>query len=240
MYKSAKKLREEFNQVALRFERPSGGLKENRNFKARSIKKYLSNQLPTRGEFALEIGSGLGSFTARLAERFDHVTALDLSPEMVRVAQENVNEFKNIEFVITDVNVWEFPREHFDCIVSITTLHHMPLEPILIKIKDALKPGGILLVGDFYERQIVEKYVNKIFKMVKKSRRKLRKSNQRKNSNFIRGAMGHDANEKYLSIKEVRRICDSLLQGATVVKHSQSNAHFYSILWKKPELMSEK
>jgi len=234
MFKSPEELGEEFNQVALRFEGSSSGLRKSENKKIGFLKEYLSDQLPSHGESALEIGSGLGGFLPRLAERFDHVVALDLSPEMVRVARKNTSGFSNIEFVIVDVNAWNFPIEQFDCVVSITTLHHMALEPVLKKMKDALKPGGILLVGDFYERRGFEKYIRKIVATTfRKLRRKLRKSHSRSSPALFRGMGGHDPNERYLPIKEVHRICDDLFQDAKVIKHSRSNSHYYSIVWKK-------
>ena len=46
---------------------------------------------------------------------------------------------------------WDFPREKYDCIASIATFHHLPLEVMLQKAKDALKPGGVLLILDLFQ-----------------------------------------------------------------------------------------
>ena len=46
---------------------------------------------------------------------------------------------------------WEFPAEKFDAIVSIATLHHLPVESLLPSLKDALKPGGRLVVLDLLD-----------------------------------------------------------------------------------------
>jgi len=223
MFKPAEEIREEFDKAALKFDRnggvPTKGL----------IYEYLSGQLPSRGELALDIGCGLGGFTSRLAERFERVVALDLSPEMVRVVRKNTSEYTNIEFIIADVNKWDFPAAQFDCIVSITTLHHMPLEPVLKKMKDGLRPGGILLVGDLYESRGIRKYKKTILSKIKEWRRKLFKSNSQKRS-ASRPMWEHDLNERFLPMKEVRRICDSLLQDAKVVEHQRH----YSIVWIKP------
>jgi ubiquinone/menaquinone biosynthesis C-methylase UbiE len=234
MFKSPEVLREEFDQVALRYERFSSELRRSENKKINLLKEYLSGQLPSHGESALEIGSGLGGFLPRLAERFDRVVAFDLSPEMVRIAKKNNSEFSNIEFIIADVNTWNFPIEQFDCVVSITTLHHMALEPILKKMKDTLKPGGILLVGDFYERRGFEEYRTAIIATFKKLRRRLRKSSTRASPPLFRGMGAHATRERYLPFVEVCRICDKLLRDAKLAKHSHSNSHYYSIVWEKP------
>ena len=44
---------------------------------------FLLKQLPERFAGALEVGCGTGAFARSLAERCEHVIALDLSPRMV-------------------------------------------------------------------------------------------------------------------------------------------------------------
>ena len=41
--------------------------------------------------------------------------------------------------------------DSFDCIASIATLHHLPVREIFLKMKAALKPGGVLLILDLFE-----------------------------------------------------------------------------------------
>ncbi|HVS20901.1 MAG TPA: class I SAM-dependent methyltransferase, partial [Pyrinomonadaceae bacterium] len=89
------------------------------NFLLRHIRHGCQN--------ALEIGCGTGAFARRLVERAQHVVALDLSPEMIRVARSRSAEFPNIEFHVADAILWNFPATHFDCIATIATLHHLPL-----------------------------------------------------------------------------------------------------------------
>jgi SAM-dependent methyltransferase len=43
---------------------------------------------------------------------------------------------------------WDFPQSHFDFICSIATLHHLQQHELLMKIKHALRPGGVLVVVD--------------------------------------------------------------------------------------------
>jgi ubiquinone/menaquinone biosynthesis C-methylase UbiE len=231
MFTPPEKLREEFDHVALRFEKEEGAVQNEpaESYFATDIKNYLSDQLPSSGKLALEIGSGLGSFTTRLATRFDRVVAIDLSPEMIRVAQKLTAAFENIEFIATDINKWDVPIARFDCVVSITTLHHMPLEPVLKIMSETLKPGGLLLVGDFYEQQGIPKLIRKSLRKIKKWRRKFLGA---KSSGVSSGKprLGHDPNESHPSMKEVYRACQNILPGARVVQHSRH----YSIVWQKP------
>jgi ubiquinone/menaquinone biosynthesis C-methylase UbiE len=122
---------------------------------------FLLRQLSSHCHSALEIGCGKGEFSRRLAERSDRVLALDLSPEMIRIACERSAQLRNIEFQLADVMQLELPSEAFDCIASIATLHHLPLLEILLKMKAALKPGGVLLILDLFEPSgVVDTFLN--------------------------------------------------------------------------------
>jgi SAM-dependent methyltransferase len=109
---------------------------------------FLLKYIPQNCENALEIGCGTGAFARRLAERCGRVTALDLSPEMIRVARSRSSQFDNLEFQLADAMTWDFPKSHFDYICSIATLHHLHQRELLVKIKDALRPRGVLVVLD--------------------------------------------------------------------------------------------
>src|SRR6185436_15660960 len=101
----------------------------------------------------LEIGCGTGAFSRLLAKSSDRVHALDLSPNMIRVARERSAQFPNIDFEVADVLARELPAETFDCIATIATLHHLPLASVLPKMKRALKAGGVLLILDLFQAE---------------------------------------------------------------------------------------
>src|SRR5687768_9226030 len=112
---------------------------------------FLLNHVPQNCENALEIGCGTGAFARRLAKRCRQVVALDLSPEMIRVARTRSSQFDNLEFQLADAMTWDFPESHFDYVCSIATLHHLQQRELLVKMKNALKPRGVLVVMDLVE-----------------------------------------------------------------------------------------
>jgi len=136
-------IQEDFDRIAL--VSPDGSLQNNH------YHNFLLRQLPIDCRAALEIGCGKGEFSRRLAETAQHVLALDLSPEMIRIAHELSVDLPNIDFKIADVMSYDLPCESFDCIASIATLHHLPLRDVFLKIRAALKPGGVLLILDLFE-----------------------------------------------------------------------------------------
>jgi len=114
---------------------------------------FLLKQLPEQLGEALEVGSGTGMFSRLLAKRAEKVLGVDLSPQMVRIAKERSAQYSNLDFQVVDVQSWDFPKERFDCIATIATLHHLPFEGTLANMRDALKPNGILLVLDLYQAE---------------------------------------------------------------------------------------
>ena len=79
----------------------------------------LLRHVPETCGCALDLGCGTGTFSRRLAARANSVLALDLSSEMVRVAQSRSSQFSNIDFQVGDVMDCDFPVENFDCIATI-------------------------------------------------------------------------------------------------------------------------
>ncbi len=193
---------------------------------------FLLSQLPTHCEDSLEIGCGSGSFARLLAQRSDHVLALDLSPQMIQVARSHSAQLPNIEFLVTDVLEWEFPAERYDCIASIATFHHLPLEIMLAKMKMALKPGGVLAILDLRCRDNLFDLPFDALALLASASLKLVKGGRSRSTRAVQEAWAeHGKRDHYLTVSAVRRMCRDLLPGAAVRKHLFWR---YSIIWKKP------
>ncbi len=76
----------------------------------------------------LEIGCGSGSATRSVLATFPkaRVTALDLSAPYLKVAQQNLRDFDNVDFVQGDGSALEFKDETFDVVYSVYLLHELP------------------------------------------------------------------------------------------------------------------
>jgi ubiquinone/menaquinone biosynthesis C-methylase UbiE len=88
----------------------------------------------------LEIGSGTGSGAAILSARFPdaEVTGVDLSPEMVRIAQAKV---AGVTFEPADASRLPFPDASFDLVAQ----NNVPV--YFREIARVLAPGGRVLVS---------------------------------------------------------------------------------------------
>jgi SAM-dependent methyltransferase len=193
---------------------------------------FLLKHLPSPCAEALEIGCGAGAFSRRLAGRSTRVLAIDLSPQMIRSARERSAPCANIEFQVADAMSYEFPAEHFDCIASIATLHHLPLADMLLRLQCALKPGGTLLILDLYKAHGLMDHLASLIALPVSVLLRLLHTRRLRAPREVRAAWDeHARHDVYLTRREVRRICASLLPCAEVRQHLLWR---YSIIWKKP------
>ena len=104
--------------------------------------RVLLRQLPSHCGRVLDVGGGAGALATRLAARADRVDAMDRSPEMISIAR--VAAPANVECIAADFMDCELPARTYDAVVSLSTLHHLPLEPALRRMAASLRPGGVL------------------------------------------------------------------------------------------------
>jgi ubiquinone/menaquinone biosynthesis C-methylase UbiE len=180
----------------------------------------LLKHIPQDCESALEIGCGTGAFARLMAKRAGRVLALDLSPQMIQIARERSREYENIDFRVANVLEWKFPAGRFDCVASIATLHHLPLEEMLAKMKSALKVNGTLLVLDLFQGEGLSDVLRSALAVLVSALLKLIKTGRVRPSRAEREAWAeHGQRDVYLTLAQVRKICDDVLPGAQVRKH---------------------
>lgn len=193
--------------------------------------EFLLRHVPAGCRKALEIGCGTGAFSRRLAERSAQVTALDLSPEMIRLARERSADCPNIEFHVADAVSSDLPAEEFDLIATIATLHHLPFNPMLDKWKRALRAGGVLLVLDLFEPEgFYDLLSSAVAYAVCASLRLIHQHRLRPPAEVRAAWAEHEQYDSYLTLSEVRAACARILPGARVRRHLMWR---YSVVWKK-------
>ncbi|MFD2513697.1 class I SAM-dependent DNA methyltransferase [Pontibacter locisalis] len=99
----------------------------------------------------LEIGCGTGKNTAWLEQKAVHVTAVDLSEEMLERAKEKVNVEK-VTFVQADITQeWYFVTQPYDLVSFSLVLEHIEqLGPVFSNVAKALKAGGYVYIGELH------------------------------------------------------------------------------------------
>jgi ubiquinone/menaquinone biosynthesis C-methylase UbiE len=237
-------VQQDFDRIALASAAsPEGEIHNNHHH------NFLLRHLPSNCHNVLEIGCGTGTFARRLAGCSDHVVALDLSPEMIRIARERSAQFSNIEFEVTDILERPLPTASFDCIATIATLHHLPYAEILLKMKEALEPGGVLLVLDLFEparfsasgpaassdsliAAFSDSLLNLLALPVSVGLRLLHHGRLVPRREVRDAWAAHEAHDSYPTMNDVRTLCARILPGAQIKRHLLWR---YSIVWQKQD-----
>ncbi len=193
---------------------------------------FLLNNLPEKRNLAYEIGCGLGSFTSKLAERFSAVVGVDYASDMISRAKE-IHSYNNVTYFLDDFTEIKLPTTSVDLFASIATLHHLPFEASLQKMKNALKPGGRILILDLYQEATIEDYLTiAVASLVNRMAKLYRHSPAEYATEIAQAWREHTQYDSYMKLNEIREVSGSILPEAVIRRHLYWR---YSLIWTKPQ-----
>ncbi|MFB9902492.1 class I SAM-dependent methyltransferase [Allokutzneria oryzae] len=184
--------------------------------------RTLLRHVPSHCADALDVGCGGGSFARRLARHAGWVDAVDTSAEMIDLARTRSMGAGNIEFRVCDLMGIDAAR--YDFVSCIATVHHLPSFPdALERLRDSLRPGGVLAVLGLYREQTVSDWaislsaapVNLLFNAV-----------TRKQAEVTPPVADHS-----MTLADIRTDADRVLPGHRVRRHLFWR---YSMIYRKP------
>ncbi len=115
------------------------------------LAEKMSKLLPSRPiKNILDIGCGTGIFTKVLRDKYktSHITAVDISPEMIEIAKKKMD--KDVNFEVVDAEEIDDNNKQFDLIASNATLQWFRnLDKTLSKYKKMLAKDGIVMFSLF-------------------------------------------------------------------------------------------
>ena len=100
----------------------------------------------------LEVGTGTGIMALQLVDRIPAITATDISPEMIQIAEEKrrSREIHNIRFQVGDCCALDFPDQSFDTVIASNVLHLLMRPDLAMQeICRVLKEGGQLMAPTY-------------------------------------------------------------------------------------------
>ena len=110
----------------------------------------------------LDVGCGIGGSSRILARDYGfEVTGVTISPQQVKRAQELTPEDVDAQFAVDDAMALSFPDASFDVVWSVEAGPHMPNKAVFAQeLLRVLKPGGILVVADWNQRDDRQRPLN--------------------------------------------------------------------------------
>lgn len=114
--------------------------------------RWILDSLPAGGNGrALDVAAGTGILSRALAGRFGHVTAVDLSRDMIAQGEAETKRsgIANLDFVEGNAERLPFGKDAFDLVISRFAFHHFPHPAkVLREMKRVCKTGGTVAVID--------------------------------------------------------------------------------------------
>lgn len=122
------------------------------------IDTILNNAGVTAHADVLDVACGTGVlFPDYLRRNIGTLTAVDISPEMAKIAQSKYPSTQ-VQVLCGDVEEMTFDKQ-FDCIVVYNAFPHFPSPENLIRtLSGMLKPGGILTVAHGMSRADIDRH----------------------------------------------------------------------------------
>ncbi len=111
--------------------------------------RVLLDAVPRPCRRALDVGCGLAGFSRKLAAIADHVDAIDRADDVVARARARSAHVPNLRLIAGDV-MTEPIEPRYDFVCALASLHHLPLDAALPRLRDLVKPGGVLGVIGLY------------------------------------------------------------------------------------------
>jgi hypothetical protein len=163
---------------------------------------------------------------------------------MICIAREHSEQFPNIEFQLADVRDWppftftpvpHLPRSSLTLYpfpFPLVPFTYLPFAEMLLKMKMALTPGGILLVLDLFGPEgLLDSLSNLLALPVSASLRLIHHGRLLPPREGRDAWTAHKRHDLYPTMTEVRALCASVLPGARIKKHLLWR---YSLVWQKP------
>lgn len=117
----------------------------------------------------LDVATGGGHLTKKIAPQVSQVFATDLTQPMLAAARNHLSaDCNNVSYVVADAEALPFLGESFDAVGCRIAAHHFPNPQVFVReVARVLKPGGkfILIDNIAPEDEKLDRFVNTLEKL---------------------------------------------------------------------------
>jgi len=136
-------VREQFHAQAVTF--------TDEGFATRGLEWIVAQLAPASGELVLDVAAGAAHLGRALAPHVAYVSALDLTPEMLRQGQRlaAAQGLPNIAFLVGDASALPWTAEQFDLVVCRLALHQVADPAVVVReMLRVTRPTGRIGITD--------------------------------------------------------------------------------------------
>jgi 2-polyprenyl-3-methyl-5-hydroxy-6-metoxy-1,4-benzoquinol methylase len=179
--------------------------------------------VPPGSRTALDVGCGEGLLTEELRTVVPSVTGIDLHGPTLELARSRAGG-AGIAYVQGDFLTHPFDPGSFDVVASIAALHHVDTAAGLERMRDLLRPGGVLAVIGLPRTRLPQDIPYEVAGVVAHRWHRWRNGG-------LRDVSAPTVWPPPDTFAQVRATAERLLPGARLRRHVLFR---YSLLWTKP------
>lgn len=109
------------------------------------------------GDAVADVGTGVGymlPFLSRAVGPSGKVVGEDIFPDFLAKARERSKDLPNVTFIAGSETDPKLPAGSLDCVLMLDVYHHFDYpEKMLAALYQSLKPGGRMVLVDYYKRE---------------------------------------------------------------------------------------
>ena len=102
-----------------------------------------------KGKTVLDLGCGKGQNIVPLVERGAHVIGIDISPDLIAIAQKRLRDC-NLEAQVTVGSAYEtgLPDDSIDVVFCMALIHHLDISVVRDEMWRVLRKGGVVILKE--------------------------------------------------------------------------------------------
>jgi SAM-dependent methyltransferase len=201
--------------------------------------RKLLRHVPPHCDRALDVGCGTGTFAKAVARKARVVEGVDRAPEVIAAAKARNPLPSNVHYRVADVLTEDLGTERYDFISCLAVVHHMPFATIVPRLREALRPGGVLAVLGLYRERTATDYAVSLVAVPLNwlgtatfAVAGLAQTPFRRQRGQARERVRAPVAPPSMTLAEIRELAATLLPGVVIRRHLFWR---YSLLYRRPD-----